>query len=174
MLAFLGTAELFVDGVEITAVALFSIEGLFTAIAVTIIVIAVIVIIGHVTNNFEESYLFFSDGLKSHSGYFRQLHMKIFGDIWGTKIYDVEDIAISCLGLFQLEQLPDDKIIQSFGLTIHKILDRTHRAWQSMSKTALWAEIGADLATSKYYIIKSLDWIESGFTSDDKKEKSHE
>lgn len=167
LLSFLGAADLFVDGIGLGIGAAASLEGVLVAIFVAIAVLAVIVIIGHVTNNFEESYLYFTDSFKSHSGYFRQWHEKIFGKILGDDIYDVSDIAISARGLFEIKYLASDELVQSFGLTIQKILDKTHRAWKDMSETALWVEILADSNTVFGYANEAYDWVREQFSPEE-------
>ncbi|CAG9297066.1 hypothetical protein [Celerinatantimonas diazotrophica] len=173
LLSFLGAADLFVDGVGLGIGAAASLEGVLVAIFVAIAVLAVIVIIGHVTNNFEEAYLYFKDGFKSHSGYFRQWHEKIFGKVLGDDIYDVSDIAISARGLFEIKYLAPDELVQSFGLTIQRLLDKTHRAWHDLSRTAFVSEIAADVNTVSGHVEDAYDWVKEQFSSNQKEDKKH-
>ncbi|MFM2479690.1 hypothetical protein [Celerinatantimonas sp. MCCC 1A17872] len=173
LLSFLGAADLFVDGIGLGVGVAASLEGVLIAIFVAIAVLAVIVIIGHVTNNFEEAYLYFTDGFKSHSGYFRQWHEKIFGKVLGDDIYDVSDIAISARGLFEIKHLAPDELVQSFGLTIQKLLDKTHRAWRDLSRTAFVSEIAADVNTVSGHVEDAYNWVKEQFSSNQKEDKKH-
>lgn len=168
LLGFLGTGEVFAEGIAAGTVTLFSMEAIVVAVIIVVVVAALLVIVGHVTNNLQESYLFFADGLKSHNGYFKELHEKIFGSVLGDNIYNIIDIIISWRGLMEIKYLAPDKLVESMGLSIHKLLDRTHRAWRELSQTALMTEIAADASTVRGYISDGYDWATSFWDSDEK------
>ncbi|MFM2480117.1 hypothetical protein [Celerinatantimonas sp. YJH-8] len=173
LLEFLGAAQLFVEGMQLGTAATMSIEGIVTAVLVGIIVICLLYIVGHVTNNFEESYLFFSDGLEKHTGYFKKWHEEIFGKVLGDSIYDVLDMGISTRGLLQIKHLEPDKLVESYGLTIQKLLDKTHRAWQDLSSSAFVSEIAADVNTVSGYVENAYDWVKEPFSSNQTEDKKH-
>lgn len=174
LIGFLGAGELFADTIAGGGAALFSLEGAVFVIMVVLIIAAVLLIIGHVTNNLQETYYFFIDGDKETPGYFRKWHEELFGNILGDNIYNISDLIMSWRGLMAIKYLEPERLVESCGLTIQRLLNETERAWRSLSKSAFTAELLADAGTIEKYFEKGISYVEEHFPWSDDKEKSHE